>query len=114
MQVFHITITKEFDCTILAESHDEVDKALKAQHREIDCWNPPDWEWDIYANNDPRLPIDPGEFDMVILDGKIYSGQETGALGERIALAKAKAIEDRKQALALFPKLGVQKCEPSK
>ena len=110
-RVFHITLTKTFDCTILADSEKDIEQALEENEDEIDRdWNPPNWEWTI---NDPlkmiknsvrRVPSEVGDFDMVVLNGELFSAQESGQTKLAIDAAREQAQKDLDE---LRLKLGV-------
>ena len=48
MRIYHVTLTREMNCTIAAENEAELQKALADASYDFDDWNPPDWEWTVF------------------------------------------------------------------
>ena len=46
-RIFHVTFTREFDVTILAEDEKELRAALKEQEHEIEDWTDVDWDFSV-------------------------------------------------------------------
>lgn len=112
MRVYHVCLTKEFDCTILAPSKESLEKALDNVEMDIDRdWDPPDWTWFI---RDPletikkadKVPTSLPGADMVVLDDEIYSIDERGSLKSRIVQCQEQALaelEELRQTLQAAP-----------
>jgi len=47
MRIFHVTISREFDCTIAAESEENLDSALQEYSYEFEDWSDRPWTWVI-------------------------------------------------------------------
>jgi hypothetical protein len=97
LRVFNVTLTKDFDVTVLAESEEEVEALLENCQREIDRdWNPPDWTFSVHdplkrIKSADKVPKQLPFFDMVVVDGELLSAYETGSLKEKIESIKVEA-----------------------
>lgn len=117
-RIFHVTLRREMECTIVAESEAELDAALTKA--DLDDWDPPDWEWDI---TDPtkllrttkdldRLPDEPDAPDMGVIKREVLAfsdveaevpdileqiSNETKALKQRITLEEINGNLFKKQ-----------------
>lgn len=95
MPVFHVTLTKEMDVTILADTEADLEAALEEEN--IDSyWDPPEWTWEIYnplkaVKQAAKVPKEVGKFDMAVVDGRILSADERGDLKSRIEAVKERA-----------------------
>lgn len=75
-RIFHVSFVKEFDCTIIAESAEEVEKALeKCIDSDFDDWSDVSWETSVSDPYDrlkkaDRVPTKFKEPDMGIDDGE--------------------------------------------
>jgi hypothetical protein len=75
-RIFHVTFTKEFEATIVAEDEAELRKALDNQSQEFDDWADTA-DWDVHLVDplkgvkDPeRIPKVFAEADMGVCDGE--------------------------------------------
>jgi len=101
-RVYYVTLTKEFNVTILADSEKQVEELLDDCQHEIDRdWNPPDWDFLVQNSLSTRkikrsedVPKSLGEFDMAVVDDKIVSRDESGYLGEKIEELKTAAEKE--------------------
>ena len=48
MRIYHVTLTREFNCTIAAENEAELEAALEKAKYDFDDWDPPEWEWSVF------------------------------------------------------------------
>jgi len=46
-RIFNVTFTREFQCSIVADSKEELDAALKNQSHEFEEWTDDEWEYQI-------------------------------------------------------------------
>ena len=84
-RIFHVTLRREMECTVVAESEEELEIALG--NADIEDWDVPDWEWDI---TDPtkllrttkdldRLPDDPDAPDMGVVKSEVLAFSDVKA-----------------------------------
>jgi hypothetical protein len=116
-RIFHVTFTREFQCSIVAESEAELDAALESQDHEFDEWADQDkWEYQItdhlrmvkQIGQPSMIPKEFKEPDMGVEDGECvniydYAKSHPGYLD----LVNAEATEVARQITLdkLTPKL---------
>ena len=75
-RIFNVTFTKEFEVTIVAESEEELEAALKEAAHEIDDWtDDTEWETSIYDPYDhlkkaEQVPTKFAEPEMGVANGE--------------------------------------------
>jgi hypothetical protein len=108
-RVYHVTFTKTFETTILAESEESLLEALNEENPDEDDWDIPDWE---YTYSDmvlvKPLPRELPEFDAAVIrdQGKLVivaaEGDDVEGLRQRAEEELNQLHLERKQ-LSLFP-----------
>jgi hypothetical protein len=79
MRIFHVTISREFDCTIAAESEENLDSALQEYSYEFEDWSDAKWMWVIHdplekvrtSKHFSLVDDEPHGPDMAVLDEEI-------------------------------------------
>jgi hypothetical protein len=116
-RIFHVTFTREFQCSIVAESKEELDAALESQSHEFDDWaDSDDWTYEItdhlrvvkQMGQPSMIPKEFKEPDMGVDNGEcvnIYDYQKTHP--DYLEKVNAEATEVARQITVekLTPKL---------
>lgn len=103
-RIFQVTVRKEASFTIVANSQEELDAALKAS--EIDDWSIDQWEWDIHdplqriktVDDLDRVKDNPKAPQMGVVKGEVFDLSDVKAeipdIEEQIT-AEIKALKYR-------------------
>jgi len=116
-RIYQVTFTREFECSIVAESKEELARALKDQEHEFDEWAGADAGWDTHVIDPYRHSKSASEIpkvfkapDMGVLDGECvnildYQKQHPDYLDKVNAEATevARQINVEKLTPKLFP-----------
>lgn len=108
-RVYHVTFTKTFEACVVADSLDDLKKALNAENPDNGRWSTPEWEYDYRDVCDIRpLPHGLPTFDAAVVrkNGKllVVSAGDDGAseLRQRAEDELSRLHLEQKQ-LSLFP-----------
>lgn len=108
-RIYHVTFTKTFETTILAENEEELLEALNDENLDNGSWDIPDWEYDYSDLIQVKpLPRDLPEFEAAVIreEGKltIISGtdDEIEELRQKAEDELTRLHLEQKQ-LSLFP-----------
>lgn len=114
-RIFTVTFTKEFECSIVAESKEELAAALKEQEHEFDEWAGTDCDWRTSVTDPYRgvqhvrmIPKSFEEPDMGVDDGEcvnIFDYQKTHPDYMDKLLTEANEVATRINTRITTPKL---------